>query len=275
MGFALLAGRVVLVVALGGLACWGVASADAAEISPHKAIYDLSLIAAKPSSGVVNIGGTLTYRIADTCEGWAVDQQFKMRLEAEGDEPTEIVSSFATVESKDGLRYRFNQKRTRDGKVEEELSGDATLKSVGGVGRARFSQPRDEKFDLPAGTQFPTAHLLQVLKKAEQGESFVPVRVFDGANLEGASLLSTVIGKAKPTTVAKNETGIDRALLSETVWQLRMAAFPVDEKAEMPNYEIGLRLTDHAVSDEIILDYGDYSILARLKNLESLPPRGC
>jgi len=53
----------------------------------------------------------------------------------------DIISSFVTWESKDGLRYRFNQKQTRNGEVDQEIRGEARLDGPGKGGVAEFAKP--------------------------------------------------------------------------------------------------------------------------------------
>ena len=46
-----------------------------------------------------------------------------------------------TWEAKDGLHYRFNQKETRNGEVDEEIRGEAHLDGPGKAGAADFDKP--------------------------------------------------------------------------------------------------------------------------------------
>ena len=56
---------------------------------------------------------------------------------------------------------------------------------------------------LPPGALFPSAHTILLIEKAKAGEDFVARQVFDGATVEGAVLVSAVIGKkVEPSPVA-------------------------------------------------------------------------
>ena len=57
----------------------------------------------------------------------------------------DIVSNFVTWESEDGLRYRFNQKETRNGEVDEEIRGEANLDGPGKGGMADFEKPKPRR----------------------------------------------------------------------------------------------------------------------------------
>jgi len=52
-----------------------------------------------------------------TCGGWTVEQRFRLRLEYADQDAAEITSNLVTWESKDGTRYRFNERRLRNGDV--------------------------------------------------------------------------------------------------------------------------------------------------------------
>src|SRR6266478_9997351 len=82
-------------------------TASAVEIAPHRALYSMSLGAAKQNSGVVAAAGSMAFSWGETCDGWTVEQRYKLRMHYSEDTDVEITSNFVTRESKDGLRYRF------------------------------------------------------------------------------------------------------------------------------------------------------------------------
>jgi hypothetical protein len=256
------------------LALIGVAGpAGALEVAPHRALYLMSLESAKPSSGVINASGTLGYQWGETCDGWTIEQRYDLSMQYEDDKPVKIGSSFVTWEAKNGLSYRFNERKTRNGELEEEIRGDASYKSLGGPGHATFTKPKDQVFDLPAGSYFPTAHTLMLIHKAEAGEHYVPAQVFDGSEFDGPVLVGTVI--SDPVVKIPVSTEIKSPLLQHPSWQMRLAFFPEASKAERPDYELGMRLLDDGVSGEMIIDYGDYIVRAKLQQIEPLARPAC
>ena len=58
-------------------------------------------------------------------------------------------------------------------------------------------------------------------------------------------------------------------------WRVRLAFFPADQAAEKPEYELGMLLLDNGISRDMTIDYGDYSIKAKLDDIEALPKPGC
>lgn len=115
------------VTALATLAALSAAPAAATDIQPHRALYILSLGSAKTSSGVLGADGAMIYQWGETCGGWTVEQRFRLRLEYADEDATEITSNLVTWESKDGSRYRFNETRTRNGELDQQIKGEAHI----------------------------------------------------------------------------------------------------------------------------------------------------
>ena len=180
--------------------------------------------------------------------------------------------SFVTWESKDGTRYRFNQKQTRNGEVDQEIRGEARLDGPGKGGVAEFSRPQPQTLKLEPGVMFPSAHTILLIDAAHEAENFVSRLVFDGATDENAVQVSAAIGVKLAPDPAAAARG---ALLQRPGWRIRLAFFPVDANAEKPDYELGMRLLDNGVSQDMVIDYGEYSIRARLDDIEPLSKPNC
>jgi hypothetical protein len=235
----------------------------------------MALESAKPNSGVVGAGGTLAYQWGEACDGWTIEQRYQLVIQYEDERPSELGSSFVTWESKDGLKYRFNERKTRNGQLDEEIKGDAEIEADGKPGKAVFDKPKEQTFDLPRGTFFPTAHTLMLIRQAEAGQNFVAKRVFDGSSVDGAVLVSAVIGPTIAAAKTPADAELKSPLLQRPSWDMRLAFFPDSKKEEEPDYELGMRLLDNGVSSEMSIDYGDYVIRAKLKEIEALPRPAC
>jgi hypothetical protein len=250
-----------------------VLDAQAVEIAPHRALYSMTLGSTKSNSGVVGASGTMTYEWGETCDGWTVEQRYKLRMLYAESSEVEITSNYVTWESKDGLRYRFNERKMKNGELDEEVRGEAKLEGKGQPGTAAFSRPKQDTVDLPAGVVFPTEHTLLLIEKAQAGEQFLSKNVFDGATEDRAVEVSGVIGPEQPAGAGPND--VKSPLLERPSWRIRLAFFPLDSKAEKPEYELGMRLHDNGVSREMLLDYGDFAVKAKLDEIEALPKPSC
>ena len=188
-------------------------------------------------------------------------------------EDTETDSNYSSWESKDGRNYRFTVRNLRDGRLAEELRGEATLADNAGSGEARFSMPDGTSFELPKASVFPTEHTVQLIEAAKAGGNHLSRVIFDGASLDGPLEVNAVIrGQAQPVKVAA-DTGGD--LTSGRSWRVRMAFFPLASLAAQPDYEVGVRLFENGIADNFLLDYGGYSVAANLEKLEALPRPRC
>src|SRR5580704_15939368 len=72
-----------------------------ADIAAHRALYTMSLAGSKTDSGVTGAHGTMGYQWGETCEGWTVEQSYKLTLNYAESQDVDIVSNFVTWESKD------------------------------------------------------------------------------------------------------------------------------------------------------------------------------
>jgi hypothetical protein len=244
----------------------------AAQIAPHRALYSMTLGSVRSDSGVVDARGAMVYQWGETCDGWTIDQRYRLKLAYAEANGVDIVSSFVTWESKDGLRYRFNETETRNGAVDEVVRGDARLDGPGKGGVARFSKPRPASIRLAPGVLFPSAHTIFLIDEAETGARFVSRRVFDGSAEENAVEVSAFIGRKLTLRPASAKLG---PLLERPGWRVRLAFFPADAKAEEPDYELGMLLQDNGVSRDMVIDYGDYMIRAKLDDIEALTRPDC
>jgi EipB-like len=279
--------------------------AGATEISPHRALYSLSLGSSKAGSGVVDATGAMIYEWGETCDAWTVQQRFRLRLVYEDADPVELSSTLVSWESKDGLRYRFNERRLRNGEPDEEVRGEARLDGAGKGGKADFTKPDAATLTLAPSVLFPTAHTLLLIERAAAGDNFLSRDVFDGATEENASQISAVIGpriepdangdkaavgNAGNKAAGNKDTGNKEAgnkdasnkdkrlkspLIERPSWRVRLAFFPADAKSDEPDYELGMRLFDNGVSGDMSLDYSDYVIRAKLDEIEPLSKPAC
>jgi hypothetical protein len=246
--------------------------ANSAEITPHRALYTMTLGSARNDSGVVDARGTMDYEWGETCDGWTIEQRYRLKMSYGETPDVNIVSSFVTWEAKDGMHYRFNQKQTRNGELDQEIRGEAKLDGPGKGGVAEFSKPQPQTLKLAPGVLFPSAHTILLIDAARAGENFVSRQVFDGATDDNAVQVSAAIGlrlTADPAAASRSP------LLERPGWRIRLAFFPADANAERPDYELGMRLLDNGVSQDMVIDYGEYSIRAKLDDIEPLAKPSC
>ena len=241
------------------------------EISPHRAIYVLDLGRTRQGGNVTAAKGAMIMEWVKSCSGWTVKQRLKLDLTDSEGNVTETNSNFSSFESLDGLVYRFTNRDTRGGQVTDDLQGNAQLNGRGGAGTADFTQPAGTRFDLPKGTLFPTAHMQALIAAARRGERVVYRVVFDGASLDGPLAVNAVVG----TRDRPGQGSTKEPLTSRPSWRMRLAFFPLKDSKAEPDYELGFRAYDNGVSDEYVIDYGSFSVNARLERIEALEKPKC
>lgn len=246
---------------------------DAADFVGHRALYRVSLSSAEARSGVASVRGAVLYRFADACDGWTAENRTLLRLDyGEGDE-SETEWSHLSWESKDGLRFRFHVRDIRDGELAEELQGQASLTAPRGPGLAHFVLPEESDLRLPAGTQFPTRHLMALLDAARSGKRHESGIVFDGSSLDNPYTVGAVVRQVSES--ARRNLGKRAKLAELPVWSLRLAFFPMAASEPTPKFEIGITLREDGIADSIVQDFGDFVLLLTLQNIELLPKPDC
>lgn len=246
-------------------------AAQAIDITPHRAIYTMVLDHAQPASGVVGADGKMTFEWADACSGWTVEQRYKLRVQYSESDDSLMSVNFVTWESKDGSSYRFNVRKNHDDDPDEELKGTGAVPgSSAKIGEAKFIKPDGTTFPLQAGTLFPTGHTIALIDAATAGEHFLAKPVFDGGTVEAPYQVTAAIGNAHaPDPAEKNP------LLKYRYWPVRLAFFPSDSDAIQPDYELGMTLQENGVARDMLLDYGQFVIKAKLEKIEALSKPTC
>jgi hypothetical protein len=233
-------------------------------------MYEMRLATPRGQGGVEDVHGRLTVEWADVCEGWTVDQRMALVIDfGEDVGSARTLSTFASWESKDGLRFRFEDRTWHgDGSV-EEIGGAASLAALDQPGEVRLTAPTADAIPLPAGTLFPTRHTLELIDRAAAGETYVVRQVYDGTT-ESASEVAAVIG-----ALAATPEGAIVVPGGEEGWPMRLAFFSAEGRDDRPDYEIAVVLHANGVARDMVIDYGDYAIEAVLTAFEALPDPGC
>ncbi len=239
-----------------------------ADMASHRAIYSISLASSQDGSDVAAITGKMALEVADGCDGWTFRQRIVQRIvNLEGAE-IQSSSNFASWESKDGTRFRFEQRTMRDGKTIGEFSGRAVIGGVKG-GVAYYTKPEKREVPLPPGTLFPTMHTVRLIDHARAGDRNFLSIVFDGSNFDNPNLVNAFIVPSEklPGLIENSDL--------ETVWPIRLAFFSLAHVAMEPDVEIGVLLQGDGIVREVEFDYGRSRVRGELEQFEIFPPLAC
>ena len=184
-----------------GTLCVAAAPAQAVEFSAHRALYNLSLVKARSGSGISTVTGNMAVEWNNSCTGWAFQYRSVIDVAFLTGAPVQLASNATSWESSDGRDYRFDVRHKTNGNEMEHIEGVAKLTSANGAGQTLFTHPKPLKIDLPAGTLFPVAHSLAIMRTAKSGGTpqFVSRTIFDGMDIKGLYQVNAIIGAVKPS----------------------------------------------------------------------------
>ena len=264
-----------LAIALLGFAAAPALAAEQNTPAAHRALYDLTMESTR-GTNVTAAKGTMAYELTDACDGWATRQRLSLTITNRDGQDIELVSDYATWESKDGLRMRFKMRQTTDTAVTDQAEGEAKLDGPGGAGSIHYTVPEEKDVPMPKGTLFPTAHTEAILAAAEAGKKFVALPIFDGTGNKGAQDSSTVILNWNPPGPSP-----DPALAALPSGHFRVAFFDRDQPgsksdkpAGSPDYEVGMRYWSNSVADDLNMDFSDFVMQGKMKEF-ALQPAHC
>lgn len=253
-------------IALLGAAVPSARAADPVPLVAHRAAYRLTLESAR-SADLVAVGGNLAFEITDACDGWATRQRLQMTVTNRDGQDIEMVSDYATWESKDGTQMRFRMRQTTDTAVQEQVEGTASLEREGGPGTIRYTSPEVKELPIPAGTSFPMAHTAAIVAAAERGKRFVQIPIFDGTSDKGVQDSTVVIGAWGVQPAAP-----DPALAAMPSGRVRIAFYDREKGTQKPDYEVGMRYWANGVADDLQMDFTDFVMRGKLTEFAITPP---
>ncbi len=245
----------------------------ARALASHRGVYSLTLDRARENAGIVEASGAMLYELIDACESWATRQRFSLTIRGREGTELETGSDYATLESMDGKNLRFSLRQMMQGAVTSNVAGVAELRADGS-GVARYSEPEEKEMAIPPGTLLPNTHTLAALNAARAGQRLLVAPIFDGTSADGAQETTTILAPwqgpaAMPEAPSLSALGSAR---------MRIAFFETDAEqaggARTPSYEVSLRYFENGVADDLIMDFGDFTVRAKLMKLEEAPG-GC
>ena len=246
-------------------------------LAPHRAVYDLTLDEASERSGITGLSGRMVYEFnGSACEGYTVKFRFVTQIDT--NEASRLTDQQTTTfEDAEGKSFSFVTKSFVDQNLDKEVKGTATQETSG----LTVAIDKPEKNSVSLGkTQFPTQHLIELINKAETGESFYETNLFDGSEEADKVMTTTVVvGKKADVKSGDPESTVLQGLAREPFWPVDIAYFAGGGEGgeEMPEYRISFKLHPNGLTRDLVMDYGDFSMTGKLVNLAlfDVPAKGC
>ena len=242
-------------------------------LQPHRAVYDLSLDKATDRSGITGITGRMVYEFnGSACEGYTVKFRFVTQINT-SDTTRLTDQQTTTFEDAQGKTFSFVTKSFVDQALDKEVKGTATREPNGL--KVALEKPQKNTIELGA-TQFPTQHLVELIGKAEKGETFYQTNLFDGSE-DADKVMATTVVVGKPAEAAKDdpERPALAKLSTDKVWPVEIAYFDESNKdggEEVPEYRISFKLHENGITRDLVMDYGEFSMTGKLVNLSLFDP---
>jgi hypothetical protein len=248
-------------------------------LQPHRAVYDLSLDKASDRSGITGISGRMVYEFnGSACDGYTVNFRFVTQI-ATADTTRLTDQQTTTFEDAGGKTFSFVTKSFVDQALDKEVRGTATRQAKGV--EVDLVKPQKSVVELDA-TQFPTQHLVELIGKAETGESFYETSLFDGSEDADKVMTTTVIvGKKVEADKADPELPALAKLAKDKYWPVDIAYFDPSAKdggEEVPQYRISFKLHENGLTRDLMMDYGEFSMTGKLVDLalfDTAPQKTC
>lgn len=269
-----------------------IAPSAAVKLAPHRAIYEMTLGDSRSGSGVTDLSGRMVFEITGSaCEGYTQNMRFVMETSnRDGASSTTDMRSSSWEDGAAG-RYRFTVSNYRDQEQTDSTSGNALRSSAatsapgkaadkpsegknnGGEVKVELTKPKATSLSLPGKVVFPVQHSRMLIDSAMAGQSLLEADLYDGSE-KGEKVYATaaVIGKpvtSEPPSVAAKVKNADK-LKGMASWPVAISYFDKskDKEDALPVYEIAFRYFANGVSENLVIDYGDFSIRGALKAIE-------
>lgn len=272
-------------VGIGLLASTGLvgtlASPGRVTFQPHRAVYDITFDHATPGSGVADMTGRMVYEMSGSrCDGYVQKMRFVTRMTNQ--EGVAQLNDLRTSSFEDVARHRmnFSSKQYENQKLSESAQGSAGLGNGATFTEVRLTKPARKTVKLPSDIYFPIQHSLALMRAAQDGKNLFLAKLYDGSD-RGEKFYETnaVIGqRAEPGEVPLPTDLRDAYKLKRLAsWPIAIGYFepgPAHVDA-VPSYELSFRFYENGVSTNLYIDYGDFAIRGKLKELIFLPPSKC
>jgi len=242
----------------------------AATVTPHRAFYEMQLGIADQNSNVQAVSGRSAFTLDRDCGGWLSNEEYLIEFGGKEGSRDRILSRFESWESDNGDMYSFEISENSSFESAKDFGGFAEIKSGGGD--AYFSMADEVAVALPADTYFPMRHLNAIIDSAENGKTMLAASVFTGAKPDDALLsTNTVIGgwRGEESTIQMGKFG------QSGYWPVQIAYFKPAATAAAPEYEIQYSMQPNGVIRRYVIDYGEFTIIAKLLKLESVETPIC
>ena len=267
------------------------ALAEPSQFDPlsHRAVYELSLIESERDSGVEDAGGLYIFEVdGSVCAGWTLSSDMVLSIQGQAGGTIRTQTSYRAFEDGAGEVFTFQTNTETVGEDPIAVTGAAERQTEGGLAIRRFAEEETTTSAI-AETLFPNQLTDTIMAAALAGERLVFSTVFDGSHQSGlAQSLTAIIGNPQTPTVLSPlqadseeiaEDGATERLddfpVPTQAWPVRLSYFDPLDPDSAPSFIVSYTLDTNGVADQLVLDYGAFTLRGVLAGFEPLPSPSC
>ena len=248
------------------------------KLTPHRAVYEMTLDDARSASGITGIDGRMVFEFTGSqCDGYTLNMRMVTQMTASQGQTNLTDLRSSSWEQGNGQKFRFQSAQYLNDKLGDITMGRAVRNPPDTTVQVRLSQPNRAELNFSGQVLFPTQHSLALLDAARDGKRLLQAQIYDGSE-KGKRVYETTafIGKPVGAGTEQLEVPAKKKGLAELIsWPVSIGYFEPRAGDLTPSYQIDFRLYANGVSRELLIDYGDFSIHGTLTSLEYLKDEAC
>jgi hypothetical protein len=271
-----------------------IAASDGLDLLAHRAVYELTLIDSERDSGIDFASGLFIFEVTGaSCTGWTMASDMILSIEGRSGNTIRTQTSYRAFEDGAGQVFTFQTNTETNEEEPISVTGAAEREPAGNLTIRRFAEEETTTAAM-AETLFPNQLTEAVMRAALAEERLVFTSVFDGSHETGlAQPVTAIIGEAAAPTVlgpvranadGDRQIDEDHADRPESwddfpaptrAWPVTLSYFDPVEPDSGPSFVVSYALDTNGVSDQLILDYGSFSLRGVLADFEAFRPSAC
>lgn len=247
---------------------------QAASLSAHRAIYDLTLDAERPGTQVDKARGRIAFQLTGSpCEGYTIMLRQVTSLDTgEGQETISDLRS-ESWENAASTSYRFKTQNFVNREIREDVTGTVARQKNDTLA-VRVTKPKPANFVIPGQIYLPTEHTRAMLAAAERGERLLSANVYDGSP-DGRKIYETLTVIGAVIVPDGKEQPLSPALKGLKRYPVVTSYFELGKADRLPAYTLAFDLYENGVSSALRLNYGNFALKGKLQSVELLPVKPC
>lgn len=256
----------------------GAGSAQAVTLTPHRAIYDLTLLRAGNNANLQSATGRLAFELqGSSCEGYTVSFRMMAKYRPSEGEATLIDTQSTTYEGPGALEFHHQVKEAVNGTVKEDEKLKVSRPAIGAEWQGEVTGGEAQDLAVPADAFLPMQHQLKLMALGGAGGGRDSSLIFDGSDGGKTFRAISFVGKTKqPGSIARDATDPAAAVLKEiTAWPMTISYFSPEKDEATPDYQVSFNLYENGVATGLVLDYGDFALSGKLSDLSLYEASEC